>query len=209
MGDWTYPEVLIVVGLFTFFNGVMEALLRPNIGAIIEQIRDGTFDFVLTKPINGQFIASLRNLVIWRLVDVVIGLGLIIYALRLLGISPALDRIAIFTIMLASAIFIVYSLWLAMSSLAFWFVRIDNVTELFYAFYEAGRYPVTIYRGVVRVLLTFIVPIAFVTTFPASALLGRLDSNTAWIGVILAIVFLIASSRFWSFAVRHYSSASS
>jgi ABC-2 type transport system permease protein len=197
------------VGLFTFFNGVMEALLRPNIGAIIEQIRDGTFDFVLTKPINGQFIASLRNLVIWRLVDVVIGLGLIIYALRLLGISPALDRIAIFTIMLASAIFIVYSLWLAMSSLAFWFVRIDNVTELFYAFYEAGRYPVTIYRGVVRVLLTFIVPIAFVTTFPASALLGRLDSNTAWIGVILAIVFLIASSRFWSFAVRHYSSASS
>ena len=209
MGDWTYPEVLVVVGLFTFFNGVMESLLRPNVGAIIEQIRDGTFDFVLTKPVNAQFIASLRNVVVWRLVDVIIGLGLIVYALNLLGISPTLDRIAIFAIMLASAIFIVYSLWLAMSSFAFWFVRIDNVTELFYAFYEAGRYPVTIYRGIVRGLLTFIVPIAFVTTFPASALLGRLDSATAWMGVIFAVVFLAASNRFWNFAVRHYSSASS
>jgi ABC-2 type transport system permease protein len=209
MGDWTYPEVLMVVGLFTLFNGVMESLLRPNVGAIIEQIRDGTFDFVLTKPINAQFIASLRNLVVWRLVDVIIGFGIIVYALNLLGISPALDRIAVFSIMLASGIFIVYSLWLAMSSMAFWFVRIDNVTELFYAFYEAGRYPVTIYRGFVRSLLTFIVPIAFVTTFPASALLGRLDSTTVWMGIIFAVVFLIASNRFWNFAIRHYSSASS
>ncbi len=209
MGDWTYPEVLMVVGLFTFFNGVMESLLRPNIGAIIEQIRDGKFDFVLTKPVNSQFISSLRNIVVWRLVDVIIGLGLIVYALNLLGISPTLDRIAVFAIMLVCAIFIVYSLWLAMSSLAFWFVRIDNVTELFYAFYEAGRYPVTIYRGVVRGLLTFVVPVAFVTTYPASALLGRLDSATAWMGVIFAVVFLAASNRFWNFAVKHYSSASS
>jgi len=88
-------------------------------------------------------------------------------------------------------------------------IKIDNITELFYAFYETGRYPVTIYRGVVRALLTFIIPIAFVTTFPATALLGRLDQSTAWTGVIFAIVFFIASNRFWNFAIRHYSSASS
>lgn len=209
MGDWTYPEVLMVVGLFTFFSGVMESLLRPNVGAIIEQIRDGTFDFVLTKPVNAQFIASLRNVVVWRFADVFIGLGLIAYALKLLDLSPTPDRIAVFVAMLLAAVFIVYSLWLVMSSFAFWFVKIDNITELFYAFYETGRYPVTIYRGVVRALLTFIIPIAFVTTFPASALLGRLDSTTAWLGVIFAAVFLVASNRFWNFAIRHYSSASS
>jgi ABC-2 type transport system permease protein len=134
---------------------------------------------------------------------------LIVYALNLLGISPTPDRIAMFATMLVSAVIMVYSLWLMMSSLAFWFVRIDNVTELFYAFYEAGRYPVTIYRGFVRGLLTFIVPIAFVTTYPASALLGRLDSATAWMGIIFAIVLLISSNRIWNFAVRYYSSASS
>ncbi len=209
MGDWTYPEVLMVVGLFTFFSGLMESLLRPNVGAVIEQIRDGTFDFVLTKPVNAQFIASLRNIIVWRLSDVFIGLGLLVYALRLLGVTPTRDNIVIFAAMLASAIVIVYSLWLVMSSFAFWFVKIDNITELFYAFYETGRYPVTIYRGLVRALLTFVVPIAFVTTFPASALLGRLDQTTAWIGIFFAIILFFLSNRFWNFAIRHYSSASS
>ncbi|HEX7594525.1 MAG TPA: ABC-2 family transporter protein [Anaerolineae bacterium] len=209
LGDWTYPEVLIVVGLFTFFNGLMEALLRPNVGAVIEQIRDGTLDFVLTKPVNSQFIASLRTIVVWRLVDVVIGLGLIAYALGLLHITPTLGQIGIFTLMILSGTAIVYSLWLVMVSFAFWFIKIDNITEVFYAFYEAGRYPVTIYRGAVRVLLTFVVPIAFVTTFPASALLGRIDQATTLIGLALAVGLAIGSNRFWSFAVRHYSSASS
>jgi ABC-2 type transport system permease protein len=209
MGDWTYPEVLMVVALFTFFTGVMEAFLRPNVGAVIEQIRDGTFDFVLTRPVNTQFIASLRTITVWRLSDIVIGLGLIVYSLRRLGISPTQSQILMFVVMLFSAIAIVYSIWLAMVALAFWFVKIDNITELFFAFYEAARYPVTIYRGIVQTLLTFIVPIAFVTTFPASALLGRLDPSTAWIGIAFAIVFLFGSNRFWKYAIRHYSSASS
>ncbi len=101
------------------------------------------------------------------------------------------------------------SLWLMMVSLAFWFVRLDNFTELFYGFYEAGRYPVAIYRGVVRVVLTFVVPIAFVTTFPASALLGRLDQETASIALAFAIGLFFLSNRFWNLALRHYSSASS
>lgn len=209
MGDWTYPEVLMVVGLFTFFEGVIEALLRPNVGAVIEQIRDGTLDFVLTKPVNTQFIASLRNLVIWRLVDVIIGLFVILYGLSQLHLTPTLAQIGFFVAMIVSALVMVYSIWLMMVSFAFWFVKIDNITELFYAFYEAGRYPVTIYRGAVRVLLTFIVPIAFITTFPASALLGRLDATTASTGFAFAIGLFIASNRFWNFALRHYSSASS
>jgi ABC-2 type transport system permease protein len=209
MGDWTFPEVLMVVGLFTFFNGVMESFLRPNVGAVIEQIRDGTFDFVLTKPVNAQFIASLRNIVVWRLVDIIIGLGIIVYALGQLHIIPTFAQFGLFGVMIMTAVVIVYSTFLVMVSFAFWFVKIDNITELFYAFYEAGRYPVTIYRGFVRVLLTFVVPIAFVTTFPASALLGRIDPATTWIGIGLAVGLFFASNRFWNYAITHYSSASS
>ncbi|MCL5950351.1 MAG: ABC-2 family transporter protein [Chloroflexi bacterium] len=209
MGDWTYPEVLMVVALFTLFSGLMEAFLRPNIGAVIDQIRDGTFDFVRLKPVNVQFMASFRNIVIWHLSDVVIGIGLIVYALGLMHIVPSLAQLAVFALMLVAAMAMVYSLWLTTAALAFWFVRLDNITELFYGFYEAGRYPVTIYRGVVRALLTFVVPVAFVTTFPASALLGRLDTGTVLTGVAFALVLFAFSSSLWSYALRHYSSASS
>ncbi|MCL4395155.1 MAG: ABC-2 family transporter protein [Chloroflexi bacterium] len=209
LGDWTWPQVLMVVALYTLFSGIMEALLRPNVGAVLDQIRDGTFDFVLTKPVNAQFIASLRNIVIWRLTDVLIGLGLIAYALAQLHVVPSAVQIVLFFLMLVAGSLIVYSLWLTMVSLAFWFVRLDNFTELFYGFYEAGRYPITIYRGVIRAVLTFVVPIAFVTTFPASVLLGRIDRETIAIGFALAAGLFVVSNRFWTFAIRHYSSASS
>ncbi len=209
MGDWSYPEVLMVVALFTLFNGLMESFLRPNIGTVIDQIRDGTFDFLRLKPVNVQFLASFRNIVVWHLIDVAIGIGLIVYALAQLGVVPSPAQVAVFVLMILTAMAIVYSLWLTIASLAFWFIRIDNITELFYGFYEAGRYPVTIYRGVVRAFLTFVVPVAFVTTFPASALLGRLDTPTAGIGVTFGFASFILASRLWRFALRHYSSASS
>ncbi len=209
MGDWSYPEVLMVVALFTLFNGLMEAFLRPNIGSVIDQIRDGTFDFLRLKPVNVQFLASFRNIVVWHLIDVAIGIGLIAYALGQLHVVPSPAQVAVFVLMLLTATSIVYSLWLTIASLAFWFVRLDNITELFYGFYEAGRYPVTIYRGVVRAFLTFVVPVAFVTTFPASALLGRLDPATVLIGVMFGLASFILATRFWKFALRHYSSASS
>ncbi len=209
LGDWSYPEVLTVAALFTLFNGLMDALWKPNVASVIGQIRDGGFDFVLTKPVNAQFMSSLRNVVIWRFADVLIGIGLIAYALGLMHAEPSLLQIGAFVLMLFAGSLIMYSIWVLMVSLAFWFVKIENITEIFSAFYEAGRYPVTIYPGLVRAILTFVVPVAFVTTFPASALLGRLEWTTMAVGLVLAVVFFFVSNRFWNFAIQHYTSASS
>src|SRR5205807_7137585 len=56
-GGWTYDEILLVMGLFVIFNGVIDALLRPNILRLTEYIQQGTLDFVLLKPANSQFLA--------------------------------------------------------------------------------------------------------------------------------------------------------
>ncbi len=209
VGDWSYGQVLMVAALFTLFNGLMDAFWRPNVGAVISQIRDGSFDFVLVKPINAQFMSSLRSIVVWRLADVALGIGLIGYALGLMRITPSPIEIASFLLMLVLGTLIMYSLWLMMVSLAFWLVKVENITEIFSAFYEAGRYPVTVYPALVRAVLTFIVPVAFVTTFPASALQGKLDGSTMAQGLVLALFFFVVSNRFWNVALRRYTSASS
>jgi ABC-2 type transport system permease protein len=209
LGDWSFPQVLMVAALYTLFNGLMDALWRPNVGAVIGQIRDGSLDFVLAKPINPQFLSSLRRIVIWRFADVAIGLGLIVYALGLMQVTPSAEQIGVFIVMLAIGTAVMYSSWLMMVSLAFWFVKIDNVTEVFSAFYEAGRYPISIYPGLIRALLTFLVPVAFVTTFPVEALVGELEMATVIVGAGLAVSFFFVSNRFWNYALRHYASASS
>jgi ABC-2 type transport system permease protein len=209
IGGWNYNQVLMVLGLFSMFTGIMEAFFRPNIMQMIEQVRDGTFDFVLVKPVNSQFYSSFHSLTMWRIVDIVAGAGVIVYALNAMGYVPDASELFAFALLLLIALILVYCIWLAMMTMSFWFVKVDNFAELFYSFYEAGRFPISVYSGLLRAVLTFVIPIAFITTFPAAALIGLLEPTELFIGVGLALVLLLATNRLWNFAIRSYASASS
>jgi ABC-2 type transport system permease protein len=209
IGDWDYFQSLLVVGFYTLFNGVIESVLQPNITRIVTQIRQGTFDFVLVKPLNSQFLASLRHLAVWKLIDILVGTGICVYTLWRMHYTPDFMHVLLALIFVANAAVIVYSIWLILVSSAFWFVRVDNITELFNSFFETGRFPVSAYPPWLRGVLTFVVPIAFVTTFPAAALLGRTGFYLFCVSCAMAVVLFMASVLVWRFAVRHYSSASS
>lgn len=209
IGGWTYYQVLIVLGLFSMFTGIMEAFFRPNITAMIEAVRDGTFDFVLVKPVNSQFYSSFHALTMWRLVDILAGAGVIVYALSAMKIVPTALQLGEFAVLLLLATVIVYCVWLAMMTMSFWFVKVDNLAELFSSFYEAARFPITVYSGWLRAALTFVIPIAFITTIPATALIGLFNPNEMLIGIALAFLLLAGTNRLWKFAIRSYASASS
>jgi ABC-2 type transport system permease protein len=197
------------MGLFVIFNGIIDGILRPNIIRLTEYIQKGTLDFVLIKPANSQFLATITAISVFKGFDLMMGLGLITVGLYRLHHFPTLADVTLFTTMLVAGLIIVYSLWLFLATLAFWFVRIENFTELFYTFYEAGRFPITVYRGWIRGLLTFVIPVAFLTTFPAATLMGRLSPIYAAAAFGMAGLLLYLASKFWHYAVRFYSSASS
>ncbi len=209
LAGWSYYEALVIVGLFQMFGGLIEAFLRPNIAAIVEHICKGTLDFVLLKPVDSQFFVSTRQVVFWKFLDIGVGLAIVAYALWQQGIVPGLDVIILFVLMLILGASMLYAVWFSLITTAFWFVRVDNISELLMAFFETGRFPVGVFPHLIRFALTFVVPIAFMTTFPAAVLLGRLDWQYLWIGCALAAVLLLWSVRFWRFALRHYTSASS
>ena len=209
LGGWSFNEAMLVIGLYDIFIGLQETILAPNIVQVTEHIQKGTLDFVLLKPANSQVLATISACNLMRLSDVIVGLGLIASGLYRMGHVPSLLQIAAFTVMIPAGMVTVYSIWLLLTTLAFWFVRVENFGEVFYAFYETGRFPVSVYSPWLRFVLTYIVPIAFLTTFPAAALLGKLSITFVLGSLVVAAILFYASSRFWSYAIRFYSSASS
>ncbi len=209
VGGWTFDEALVIIGLFTFMGGVIQTFLQPNVQRIIEMIRLGTLDFVLTKPVNSQFMASLRYSQMFSIVDMLLGVAIVVWALFRLRYAPDLLTLAQFALMLVMAILIVYSIWMVIATLAFWLVKVNNMAELFNSVYDTGRFPVTTFQGLIRLALTFVVPIAFITTFPAQSLLGWLDATTLLAAVAMGVGLFTASALFWRRAVRSYSSAGS
>lgn len=207
LGGWSFWEVVALLGVFNAVAGVVEAVLRPNIGRLVEHVRRGTLDLILSKPVDAQFHVSFRRLAVWRLTDVVLGLGLTgLATIRLESAPGPLDLLA-FLLAGTAAVCIVYALWLTLMTLAFWFVAVENLAVLFDAVYETARFPVTAYPGALRFLLTYLLPIAWITTIPASTLTGRSSLAGALVAAGIAVGMLAASRLLWRVALSRYTSA--
>lgn len=208
IGGWTYAEASVVVGLFTIVQGFIGAVLYPNLNKIAEAIRLGTMDFTLLKPIDAQFLVSTRNVNIFHLIDVGVGIVVIAWALnRIPGVTLA--GLALGLVLGVAALAVVYTIWFMLTTTAFWFVKVENVTELFSGLFRAGQFPVSAFPGWVRLLFTFLIPVAFITTVPSEAIVGRLRPESAIASVAVAGALLAVSRWFWRVAVRSYTSASS
>jgi ABC-2 type transport system permease protein len=204
---WTWDAALLVLGIFTLLQGFSATFLAPNLNRIVRHVQEGTLDFVLLKPIPSQFWLSTHTLSPWGMPDLVFGGILIGYAGRRLGLG--MDDYVLSVIPLLFGLIILYSLWFMLGATSIWFVKIYNVTEVLRGFLEAGRYPMVAYPAAYRFFFTFIVPVAFLTTIPAEAMLGRSEITWVFGAGVLAVVLFFASTRFWRFALRFYTSASS
>ena len=208
LGGWDYWEIVALLGVFNALTGVIEAVLRPGIGQLAGEVRSGELDLVLMKPVDAQGFVSFRRLDIWRFTDVVLGLALAGYALARLGRMPSVAQLAAFALALASAAVVVYAIWVVLMSLAFWFVSVENIAVLFDAVYEGARYPVSAYPGALRFLFVYLIPIAWTTTIPASALTGRLRPEVALAAALVATLAFVLARALWRAAIRRYSGAS-
>jgi ABC-2 type transport system permease protein len=208
LAGWSRPELLAVMGVHIVMGGVIGAVIQPNMLRLMEDVRQGTLDFALTKPEDAQAIVSVREIRLWQLVDVAVGAVVIGVALVELGASVgALQTLLFFGALLLGALMI-YSFWLMLTSVTFWVVRVDEMLNLFEGLYAAGRWPVSIYPGWLQGLLTFLVPVAFAVTVPAEALTGRLTAANLGLAAALAAGLLLLARLVWRIGLRQYSGAS-
>lgn len=208
LGGWSRPELLAVMGVHILMGGFIQAAIQPNMQRLMEEIQQGTLDFALTKPADGQLLISVREFRFWNLVDVVLGLGVLGTAIYQLHNQVGIWQALSFAAALLMGGSMIYCFWLMLTSTAFWVVRVDEMVNLFEGVYAAGRWPVGIYPQWLQASLTFLVPVAFAVTVPAEALTGRLTPLTL-LGAFGLTIALLALARFiWNLGVRNYSGAS-
>jgi ABC-2 type transport system permease protein len=207
LGGWRWEEALIVMGLFTFLDGVATAWLRPNLSEIVRYVREGTMDFILIKPFDSQVWLSTRHLSVWGIPNILFGLALVFFAGIRLHLTAFQYISGIPAIFFGTVI--LYSLWFLIAATSVFFVKVHNATFVLRSVLEAGRYPVGAYPTVYRLVFTFILPVAFLTTVPAESMLGRADATGVVSMVLLAAIMFGSARFFWRFSLRHYSSASS
>lgn len=209
VAGWDRPSALIVIAYFTGVRAVLEGLISPSLVDLLERIRSGAFDYVLMKPADAQALVSTTRCEPWQLVNLLAALGLAVYAFVLRGEPPSAGDVALGVALFAAGLVAMYSLWLLCAAAGFWVVRLDNLTYLLTAIFDVARWPVQVLPRVWRLVFTFVIPLAVITTFPAMALLGRLGAGAALATVGGALALAVVSRLVWKLAIRSYTSASS
>jgi ABC-2 type transport system permease protein len=208
VGGWHPFELVALVGVYYIMAGFIGTVVQPSMEAFLQDVREGTLDFTLIKPEDAQLLVSIRRISLWGVITLLLGCIVVGTALSRLPGFLTLRQIGGFGLALLAAMIIVYSFYLILVTCAFWFIRIENILVIFDSLYQAARWPIGIYPPLLRLILTFLVPIAFAVTVPAEALVGRLTTFVLVEALALAIGIFVIARWFWRFGLRHYSGAS-
>lgn len=209
LAGWTYPQML-----FLFATGfTIEALAwftwRGSLMKIHLSIQDGSYDFLITKPVSLLFITSMRRMDLEDAARIILAVGLVGYATHLQGFAPHLGQVLMWCVSLCLAEMVYFSFALLLKTTSFWTTQTSEINYILYSSDRLNQYPTQIYTGFVHFAFTYIIPITFITTIPAQLINGKTGLLSLFGLLVFTIaIFLIARSFFY-YAVRSYSSASS
>lgn len=209
LGGWGPGELITLLGIFRLVNTLMAALIWPNTEKFNAGVRDGSLDYTLLQPANTLFLISFSRIVLWRIWDIALATVLITAGISLSGAGTTPIDLISFLLLITSGAAIIYSLWIVMIAFTFWFVKFDNNVTILQALLDTGRYPATIYPPWLRLIVTFVIPIAVATTVPLQALRGELSGGQVLLFLGVGLVSVLVAARVWKAGIRRYSGASS
>jgi ABC-2 type transport system permease protein len=208
LGGWGPGELVALLGVWRLVNTLMAALIWPNTEKFNTSVRDGSLDYTLLQPVSSQFLVSFSRIVIWRVWDIALAAVLIVTGVGMSRGGAPLNVVS-FLLLAVSGALIIYSLWIVLIACTFWFVKFDNNVTILQALMDTGRYPATVYPAWMRLIVTFVVPIAVATTVPLQALRGELRWWQVLLFLAIGAASLVVAGQVWKMGVRRYSGASS
>jgi ABC-2 type transport system permease protein len=208
---WSSADLVVVVGVFFVVGAVVNGLVHLSMAQLAKDIKQGTLDFRLLKPVDAQVIALVQKVDAWRVIDLVLGVGLCVFGIARGGFDGTahdLAGIAGGVLLLVGSGCIIAGFWMLITCVAFWTIQGEGILWALDDMYEHVRWPITIFSPGLRLALMTVFPVGIAVTAPAQAFTGELDGDLVIVVATLAIAFLVASRVTWRRAVRRYEGAS-
>jgi ABC-2 type transport system permease protein len=214
---WDKYQFFVFIATSMFINTIVQMFFMTNADEFSELIRTGNLDFALVKPIDTQFMISLRRVEWASLPSFLVAGILMAYALpHVVAYPPSPIVLALYLTYVAMGVAILYSLTIVLAAASVWLGRNSSIYDFWFYITTFSRYPMEIYTGSYGIWLqrffTFFVPILIVVNVPARLLAKSFQWEYAYLagfGVIATIASLAVSRWVFQRALASYRSASS
>ena len=207
---WTKDELILITVNYVFIiMGIFHLVFSRNFDRFSRIIDKAELDLILVKPLDSQFLLSFWYFNYASLFRLIIGVPIVIYLIIKIGISISLINVISYLVLIVFSIILMYSVWLSFSTLMIWFPRLSNITALLYNINGISRFPPDMIYELKSFILFFLVPFTLLSAIPTKALVKNIFSGDTGLLIFLSVFLFYISKKFWKFALRYYTSASS
>lgn len=208
LAGWSWAEAIVLLGTYQIVSGLYTTFVEPNLQWFGGQVRDGTLDGMLLKPIPSLFLVSLGSCAPLGLGQVGMGIVVLGAGLSKLGVSVMLSNVAGWLLLLGVALCVTWASRVLLASLVFWAQGLE-LDVVYGAVWQFGRYPVSIYQQPLRFVLTYILPVACISTIPTYALTRGVSVPLLLLGLMVGLSSIMLVHLVWNAGLRRYTSATS
>lgn len=211
INGWSKAQVFAVFGVYQTLNALRGLFIGPSLDSLAGMDGDvwsGRLDFTLLRPVSLQFLVSVRQWRLFELFNLLTGVAILFFTVQILSITLSLGQLVFFALALSISFFMLYAILLILTALVFWSPGI-LFSWIFNGVFQMARYPLDLYPGWLRWVITWIVPVGLITTLPAQYLTGQVSwLSLAAFALLTAVANLVAAALL-KLGASKYSSASS
>jgi ABC-2 type transport system permease protein len=209
LAGWSKAEFLVLIGTYQLITGLRGTFIDPNLAWFPDTgIRNGKLDGYLLQPASSLFLASLSLSSPLALIQFVLGIGVLGWGIAVSDEPPSVGGVLSWLLLVCAALVVTWALSVLLACLAFWAPKLQ-LDVFYHSAWQLGRYPTDVFARPLRVILTYVFPMALIASVPTAALLrgGRFSVLAA--GVVAAAGAAGLACLAWRAGLRRYTGATS
>ena len=206
---WTFYEMALIYGIMICSTGVADTFFDAVYEMPKDYIRKGTFDNIVVQPVNSLFNIISRKFYTAGLSNFIIGTGIIVMSISNLDVNFGVIQwlLLVFFIICGGLIF--GGLMTIATTSTFWVVESIDIIWDIYTMHEFALYPIELYNGFIKGLITVVLPYAFASYYPATYFLGKSNGNIVWFSPLVVITIWFIAMKLWKIGMKKYGSTGS
>lgn len=208
LSGWSFEQLIFIYGFSQIPRG-LDHLFTDNLWMLAWQmVVRGTFDRYMLRPMNLFFQIICEKIQFDALGEVLIGLILVCRAIKLNIINISMKFILCFILSVVAGAIIYTSVKLFFASLAFWVKESAPFLQTAYDTSDFAKYPIEVYPKIIKFVLVYIMPFAFVAYIPATYFLNKNGFfKTVGMECVISIIIFNISYFVFKKGTERYESA--
>lgn len=205
---WSKSEAYLVIGIWNVLNYLGWGLFGINLIYLERKVLDGSFDYILLKPLPADWLASFGDFFMYNVVTALTGIILIAYYLISNWFSLSILNFLFAILAMFIAMFVWYCIYLIFASFTIANPR-NGLLSIAKEVLGITKYPIDIFGSGLSFLFYIVTPLAFLTTVPAKFFMGNISPIYLLYALILGILLYVFAKFLWKWNICRYESASS